>query len=253
MAITNKEQQDADQAVFAEQFNAGDQPPAPRTADVAGAAAPDNAAKAAEYEKHLADWEAALTARQAQLDAQQAAMRTSNTNERQTSTVVRAGAASTPEENDPGQALADDFGPEFVQLLTQLIRKVCGNITEGIGALESTVQSVIDHLNTEGQKAHFQAIKSVHDDVMEIIDSDPFQAWRAAQPAAEQRKLAAVIDAGSAQEIIDMLTRFKTSKQAQDGIDDAALAAAEGVRSSGRKLPARPAAADDYASAWAAA
>ncbi|WP_166899201.1 hypothetical protein, partial [Massilia sp. CCM 8734] len=119
---------------------------------------------------------------------------------------------------------------------------------EGLGTLSSTVDEVIQHLQGERNANHFKAIAAAHEDFTDVVESPEFSAWKDGQEPAEQARLSQVIDAGSTQEIIDMLTDFKASKSS--GVDDSEIDGAEGVRSSGLTLPKEPSGDDDFAAAW---
>jgi hypothetical protein len=237
------------------------------TASAPGAAdsgAADASAGAGDKEKELADREAALSQREADLAAREAAIGTTNAGETQSdgdgdeNTGDGNGDENTGGnddqggEDDPGKLLADDFGPDFVHLLTRFIKKICETeVGNGIGSVSATVDAVISHLQSERQANHFKAIAAAHDDFQEIVESPAFSAWKESQSPEEQTHLQRVIDSGSAQEIIDMLTDFKKSR-GTSSVDENALDDAEGVRSGGGlTLPKEPAAADDYAQAWA--
>lgn len=222
------------------------------------AAAADAAAPAADPEQRLKSWEGRLKAKQAELDAREASMGTSNTNEEQGSLPMDGGEESADheagesagveaaEESDPGKALAEDFGADFVDQITKLVQKM---ISDGVGGVSSTVDQVIADLQNERQMNHFSAIAETHGDFMDVVESPEFAAWKAAQP--DQPALQKVIDAGSAKQIVAMLTAFKQSKSGDmDGADDDALDNAEGVRSGAVTLPKEPSQSQDFADAW---
>lgn len=283
MASTTQEQLDKDSRDFADQFDAPDLEKTEQTDDEAFGLAPDGDsadAPASESgvaidpeptggqpavdanEQRLREWEANLKAQQAELDARAASMETTNVAETQTGNAAAddndagnkdpadAAEPGAVAPADPAAALAEDFGPEFVTLLTALIEKVCGDkVGAGISGVQATVQEVIEHLQSERHQAHFKTIAAVHADFNDVIESSEFEAWRAGLPENEQADVQRVIDSGSAQEIIDMLTKFKNSASGTDASDDS-VDAAEGVRSSGLRLPAPPAQSTDYAAAW---
>jgi len=288
MAIATKDQQDQDDADFAAQFDApdaekkqisedeafglADTDPAPAAGEGEGATTDTGGADAAaapaeataqepqesDAEKALREREAAVAAREAELAAKEASISTTNVGETQndgegSGEGGTGGSAGEDPDGDPAQLLADDFGPDFVQLLTRFIKQICkGELGEGLGSINATVDQVIHHLTSERQANHFKAIKDAHDDFMEVVDSPEFSAWKGSQAPEEQDRLQRVVDSGSAQEIIDMLTAFKQSRgNGASTVDESALDDAEGVRSGGgMSLPSEPAAADDYARAW---
>jgi hypothetical protein len=219
----------------------------------------DAAPSAADQEQRLKSWEGRLKARQAELDAREAAMGDSSVNDEQASLPLDdagdggaddAGEAASNEHADPAAVLAEDFGADFVEQITKLVKQIAHDCVGGVSA---TVDQVIADLKNERLQNHFTAIADVHKDFMEVVESPEFSAWQAAQP--DQGAVQRVIDSGSAREIIDMLTAFKQASKPDDGYDsqashDDALEAAEGVRSSGVSLPQEPAASDDFAKAW---
>ncbi len=285
MAVT-KDNQTQDQSDYADQFNAADAPKTEQSEDEAfglgpeaaadaptgggdaadatddGAATP--AAAAAEPsadEQRLKEWEDALKQKEADLDARDASTTSTNAQETQTSgdgggdgdDDGESAADEAAEKADPEKALADDFGQEFVELIIALVKKVCkGEVGAGISGVEATVNAVIEHLQTERHASHFKAIESAHKDYNEVIGSPEFEAYRAAQEPATQSDIDRVIASGSAQEIIDMLTKFKDASAGggDSGADDDAMDAAAGVRSSGLRLPPPAAQAGGYEDSW---
>jgi hypothetical protein len=242
-----------------------EEPAAEAAAEPAAEASPDAPAEAApsaaEQEQRLKSWEGRLKARQAELDAREAAMGDSSVNEQQESLPLEegeavavaeeAGEAATSDNADPAAVLAEDFGADFVEQITKLVKQIAHDCVGGVSA---TVDQVIADLKNERLQSHFTAIADVHKDFMEVVESPEFSAWRASQP--NQDALQQVIDSGSARQIIDMLTAFKGASKSEPADDsgydshDDALDAAEGVRSSGVSLPQEPAASDDFAKAW---
>ena len=208
--------------------------------------------------QRLAELEAHLQARQRELDAREAAMAQSNTAETQSTqlgaSTTPAAGSSTPD--NPLQQLIEEFGADFVDLLSRAITQECERIcadkvNHGMGTVGARVDQLIEQLSNERQQSHFKTIAAAHSDFMDVVASPEFAAWKSSQPAATQTAIARTIEAGSAEDIIAMLTRFKQSRN--NSVDDDALHAAEGVRSSGIRLPKAPTAEDDFAAAWNAA
>lgn len=214
----------------------------------------DAAAPAADPEQRLRSWEGRLKAKEAELAAKEAAMGSTNVNDMQSGdepesmdeAMNESPADEAAEESDPATVLAEDFGQEFVTMLTKLIQQVAG---DGIGGISATVTQLISDLRNRDNQSHYKSISGAHADFMEVVESPEFAAWKAAQP--DQPKLQAVIDSGSAEDIIAMLTEFKNSRApASSGADDEQIDAAEGVRSGGITLPKEPGNSQDFADAW---
>lgn len=223
--------------------------------DAEAPAGEEAAPSPADQEQRLKSWEGRLKARQAELDAREASMGDSSANDEQASMPMGEEGEGGGEDGgeggegggDPAAVLADDFGPDFVEQITKLIKQVA---QECAGGTDPRVDQVIEALQNERMNNHFNTIASTHADFMDVVESPEFASWKAEQP--DQDRLQQVIDSGSARQIIDMLTAFKNANKEddnQDGHEDA-LDAAEGVRSSGLTLPKEPAASDDFAKAW---
>jgi hypothetical protein len=230
--------------------------PAAEAAEQEPAAAGETAAEAApspaDIEQRLKSWEGRLKARQAELDAREAAMGSSSANEEQASLPIGEGEGGGDgygeggsDDTDPAAVLGEDFGADFVTQITRLIKKVA---EECVGGVSYKVDCVIKDLTNDRLQNHFNSIKDAHADFMDVVESPEFASWKAAQQ--DQENLDAVIDHGSARQIIDMLTRFKESGKTDNQSADDQIDAAEGVRSSAVSLPQEPAPADDFARAW---
>jgi hypothetical protein len=218
--------------------------------------------------QRLSDLEAQLQTRQRDLDAREAAMARSNTNETQTGNGdtdpnTNRDDLANAGESDPAKSLAEDFGEDFVRLVKILVTQQCEQLCEQmvgqrVNGVAAQVDQLIEQLTSERQQHHFKAIAAAHADFEQVVQSPEFMAWRAQQPTAKQTDIARVIEAGSAEEIIALLTQFKQSRPQNTtsghggGMDDS-LDAAEGVRSSRIQLPKPAPALDDFAAAWHAA
>lgn len=273
---TTQDQQEQDNADFAQQFATDDVPKTPKTdeeefgldaqgAADAGEAAPAPAASgdspastsapgtpADAEQQRLQEWDAQLKAKEAELADRELASATSSVQKTETGTkeTLPADAPSDGDDDDPAAALAEDFGPEFVSLITRLIESTCKkHVGEGVSSVSATVDSLIHDLRAERESNHFNRIRAAHEDFEELTQGPEFSAWKEAQPPQSQANLQRVIDSGSADEIITMLTTFKNDKPSGDGAN-AELDAAEGVRSSALKLPDEPKNDTSYLDAW---
>lgn len=167
--------------------------------------------------------------------------------------------------------LSEDFGEDFVRLI-QVIAKHSATeagskaADERVGQVSQSVQEIISHISDKDAKAHFKAIAKAHPDFNELAGSPEFKSFIDGLPGVDKGEAERVIKSGDADEIIDLLSKFKGSKApAADAVEepagaapavtdpkvDAEMDAAEGVRSSGLRLPEQPAAAgDSYEDAW---
>ena len=116
-------------------------------------------------------------------------------------------------------------------------------------------------------QAHFQAIWKEHKDLKELITNPDKQqelqgfyqklnTWASAKPYKEAAHIFQVVQQGTAQEVVDVLNRFKeeTGRQGtapqQDPDVSNAVRAAMAVKSKPSPLPKTRAPKDDFDSAW---
>jgi len=166
--------------------------------------------------------------------------------------------------------LAEDFGPDFVKMIEVIAAskaKEAGSAAakETVTELGKTVDEIIADIVDGKAKAHFKAIVGKHPDFADIAVDPGFQGYVDAMEEDGKADAVRVIQGGSADEINALLDGYKATLSPaeakevtavqkelaadpalEDSIDDA-----EGVRSSGMRLPEQPgASADDYEAAW---
>ena len=163
--------------------------------------------------------------------------------------------------------LAEDFGDDFVKMIEVIASakaKEAGAAVAGekFGEVTKTVDEIISNIVDERAKAHFERIADAHPDFNEVGSSPEFSSWVGSLPEDKKADAERVVANGSAKEIIKLLDTYKAQASAPasqsggnqgaqtDPAVDAAMDAAEGVRSSGLKLPEEPAKSDGYEDAW---
>ena len=146
---------------------------------------------------------------------------------------------------DPEQALkqiASDFGTEFTDMITAVID---ARVAQATGQVTNSVDEIINDIVDNKARMHFETIAEKHPDFMEVANSAAFQKFCAANPDCAQ-----IVESGSAREINKMLDSYKAQSAPPEPQDNSGADAAEGVRSSGVRLPKQPPASSDYAAAW---
>ena len=238
---------------------AGEEAAAP-TGDAA-AAQDTGAAPALDGEKEnqrLRSWEGRLKAQQAEIDRDKAGASAPADGDK-SATGDKGGddGEGGEDSDDPDlKALADDFGPEFVELLLKVIKKEakrCATTVAGEHAepVRQDIDAIIAEIKGEKERMHFEKIAVAHPDFMEGAESEEFKAWKASLAPAEQEEAERVASAGSAKEIIAMLKKYKASLDTGDAALDTAMDQAEGVRTTGgMTLPESPTASTDFEKAW---
>lgn len=166
--------------------------------------------------------------------------------------------------------LAEDFGDEFVRMIEAIATakaREAGTaaVEEKVGQLKGTVDEIIADISDTKARSHFETIADAHPDFQEIGDSEEFKTF--IESLADDKKAQALdtIAGGSAKQVVKLLGEFKAANtrggdaapdltEAKASIVDEAtedaMDAAEGVRSSGMKLPDEPSKAEDYEAAW---
>lgn len=154
----------------------------------------------------------------------------------------------TPPLDEAIATLGRDFGDEFVKMIQVIARGEAQNAAgETVGEVGKTVEAIIEAMNDTNQREHFEKIYDAHPDFMEISKSPAFIEWISQNPEKQQ-----TVESGSAREINALLTEFKASQQApaDEQTPPEGMDAAEGVRSTGLRIPEAPQQSDDFKSAW---
>ncbi len=181
-------------------------------ADVARKLAADAKAKQEAEDKRIADAAAAKAAKEAE--------------------------NPTKEESELLDTVATEF-PDVYKILPVIERVITAklnNILEGrLGelttALNKTLAPVISTTRTVANNAHEAAILGAHADAFTLLPE--IEQWIATQPALVRPAYDRVLDAGSAEEIIELVSMFKddTGRVEKDtGASDADTAAAEAAQ-----------------------
>ena len=202
-------------------------------------------------------WEGRLRKREEELAAREAALGSGGNGE------VPA-AADDAEIAEIRQRLAEDFGDDFVGMISKLAaheaRKLAAeDIDAKLNPLHQTIAQAIQDVHAAFESMHFGAIADAHENFEQIINSPEFGAYINGLSGDEQEAAQAVLANGTPKQVINLLNAYKDSleqKAEQVGPDasvDDPLDAAEGVRgSSPVQLPGRVPVGDEdeYRAAW---
>lgn len=154
-----------------------------------------------------------LRAQLEQLTAAQAA----NMQQAQVEAQTRADAGLAPTQADQNLAAAQAlvaggadvslFGDFSEEALAQGIEKLVTARVEAALAPQREAQAREQAQTAE--QAHVQAILGAHKDAFEVAESKEFAAWKAGQPGFMQAAIDRTLNAGTAQDVIDLLGQFK--------------------------------------------
>lgn len=205
-------------------------------------------------------WEGRLRKREEELAAREAALGSGGNGE----VPAAADDAEIAEIAEIRQRLAEDFGDEFVGMISKLAaheaRKLAAeDIDAKLNPLHQTIAQAIQDVHAAFESMHFGAIADAYENFEQIINSPEFGAYINGLSGDEQEAAQAVLANGTPKQVINLLNAYKGSleqKAEQVGPDasvDDALDAAEGVRgSSPVQLPGRVPVGDEdeYRAAW---
>lgn len=237
-----------------------EQSAAPAATDTSAAEDPANAVILAKDGKHTIpyeklvsarteaqDWKAKAETAQAELTALQSQAQ-ARADAGQAPTVMDNKVAAAEAAIDAGvdPALFGDFSEED---LTKGIQKlvdmrVDARVAEASQAIEAKLAQTLTPLQKEraesAVEAHFQAIYTKHPDMDSIAESQELQAWIAGQPSFLQDGYRAVMQQGTAPQVIEMLDLFKsaTGKTQAAPADSVKAAAAAAVAAASAPVPA---------------
>lgn len=154
-----------------------------------------------------------LRAQLEQLTAAQAA----NMQQAQVDAQARADAGQEPTQADQNLAAAQAlvaggvdvslFGDFSEEALAEGIEKLVTARVEAALAPQREAQAREQAQTAE--QAHVQAILGAHKDAFEVAESKEFAAWKAGQPGFMQAAIDRTLNAGTAQDVIDLLGQFK--------------------------------------------
>ena len=202
-------------------------------------------------------WEGRLRKREEELAAREAALGSGGNGE-------APAAADDAEIAEIRQRLAEDFGDDFVGMISKLAayeaRKLAAeDFDSKLNPIHQTIAQAIQDVHAAFESMHFGAIADAHENFQDIINSPEFGAYINGLSGDEQEAAQAVLEGGTPKQVINLLNAYKDSleqKAEQVGPDtsvDDALDAAEGVRgSSPVQLPGRVPVGDEdeYRAAW---
>lgn len=211
-------------------------------------------------EQRLKSWAGRLKAREKEL-AKQAEMLKSGAHpvqaqdEGQSATEKVESAIESIEgmpEDEAYKSLSADFGEEFAKALIKIIDSRSGAVAGRMVKEQETVVSgrvdeLINAIKNDKVREHFEAIQAAHPDFDEVRKTPEFAAYLQQNP-----KLQEIAKSGTARQSIKLLDDFKKSTQKpaeEPQTQSTAVAAAEGVRSRGLRIPDKPN-GESFEAAW---
>ncbi len=272
---TDTEATATDPDAAAESTEAGDPAEAmePGEAGEAGAMDDKDAQRMRSWEGRLKKREEELSAREAALEGGEGAeatdMQTTEASEQIQAVMARAAELrGSPDLDQLVARFVEDFGIDTVAVLALVGAKMAGGQAQANDSgteLSGRIDGLVEQFKDAIQSLQYSQIKTAHEDVEEISESEGFRAWRDSLDETERAGVDDAIENGTPYDVIRVLNNFK--KHLADGASKDAGASGEppmtdnsfaedaagAVRgSSPLRLPTRaPANPDDeYKAAW---
>jgi len=91
-------------------------------------------------------------------------------------------------------------------------------VADALGKFKSEVAAELEPVKKQAAEtaaeAHFRAIYSKHPDTDSVVESAEYQQWLTAQPSIVRRTYEAVLEKGTAADVIEMLDAYKAARPA---------------------------------------
>lgn len=228
--------------------------------------------------QRMRSWEGRLKKREEELSAREAAleggegaestdMQSADAGEQMQAVMARAAELrGSPDLDQLVARFVEDFGLDTVAVLALVGAKMVGGqapAADSGAELSGRIDGLVEQFKDAIQSLQYSQIKTAHEDVEEIAESEGFRAWRGTLDDDARTKVDDAIDNGTPYDVIRVLNDYKKHVAASASpsaaepttIDNSfAEDAAGAVRgSSPLRLPTRaPANPDDeYKAAWA--
>lgn len=165
------------------------------------------------------------------------------------------------ESDDPVEQMAADYGPEIVAAVTAIVERTVRKIVEEMGGafaseVEGKIAEIMRATNEGFGMIQGEMLRSVVDDIDDVLESDEFTAWVQSLPEEEKAQAQQVIDAGTPSQGIKLIRQYKARSKGPSPEDVWAEDAAVAVKGkSPVRLPDRPSMSpeDEYRAAFNAA
>lgn len=172
-----------------------------------------------------------------------------------------AEADAAPASDDPVEQMAADYGPEIVAAVTAIVERTVRKIVEEMGGafaseVEGKIAEIMRATNEGFGMIQGEMLRSVVDDIDDVLESDEFTAWVESLPEEEKAQAQQVIDAGTPSQGIKLIKQYKARSKGPSPEDVWAEDAAVAVKGkSPVRLPDRPSMSpeDEYRAAFNAA
>lgn len=122
--------------------------------------------------------------------------------------------AAAGEDTSALDAQLAEFDEEFPSIagnVRHLVNNELKTLREEVAALKSAVQPIQANARVSAEEAHFTAIRTAHADFDDLIESGKLDAWVKELPAYARPGAMAVMESGSAQDVIGLIADYKSA------------------------------------------
>jgi hypothetical protein len=130
-----------------------------------------------------------------------------------------AGTGDTKAQDDLMASLKENF-PELADALGPIMQSMVDTkVSTQVTALEAKIKAEMAPLQKSAEdtavEAHFNAIHAAHSDYEEILESKELHKWVETQPSIVRGAYQGVLEKGTAPQVIELFTAYKTATQAK--------------------------------------
>jgi len=143
--------------------------------------------------------------------------------------------------------LLEGFTEEYPEIAEAVLQLVDQKVNQSASQIEQRVAPLEAEKKRTATETHFAAIGNVHADYETVAGSPEFSQWIDSQPDYVSQACHQVVQQGTANQVVDLLTRFKENTPDPAGEipdpdpdplpESPRVAAAMAVKSRGRKIP----------------
>lgn len=131
---------------------------------------------------------------------------------------------------------------QFPELAEELLPAIRGLVKAGVDAsvkeLEAKIEGIVKPLQASVQvsaaQSHYQAIEEAHPQFGTLVESKEFTDWVDKQPSFMKTEFNRVLDKGTAPEVIELFTAFKSANPAKTTVTE--TVSAEQIKDNAKKV-----------------
>lgn len=135
----------------------------------------------------------------------------------------------------------EDLAKGIMRLVSEQVGQA---IQQHVEPIKQKIDPLTKQQEEEALQRHNETIYTAHPDANSIVHSNEFAQWRDQQPGFQQAAIQQVLERGTAQDVVDLLTAYKdwaapatASGSQQQSLDDVKAKAAKAVSQAQQEAP----------------